>query len=398
MTTGIRGFHHLGLASTVMNDFAKPVDRIHSDSIKWNKYGPDVLPLWVADMDFISPPCVLQALAERVAHGVFGYGSDSRQLTEVIVARLQRLYDWRISHEDVVYLPGVVPGFNLACLAFAGDGQRVVVQTPVYPPLLHAPFQTGRDNAEVGFIRNTQGHYTIDWDDFERTITDNARLFISCNPHNPLGRVFTPSELEKMAGICMRSGTLMCSDEIHCDLLYPGCTHVPLASLAPEIAQNTVTLLAPSKTYNLAGLQCSFAVIQNETLRKRFVSSAHGLLAHLNTLGCSAALAAYSDGQSWLDEMLRYLAVNRDTLLDYVQQHMPQLRIAIPQGTYLAWMDCSGDERLSRPYQFFLKEAKVALSDGLQFGTPGRRHVRLNFGCRRELLLDALDRMRTSLL
>ena len=380
-----------------MNDFAKPVDRIHSDSIKWNKYAPDVLPLWVADMDFISPPSVLQALAERVAHGVFGYGTDSKRLTEVVVARLHRLYGWRVSPEDVVYLPGVVPGFNLACLAFANEGQRVVVQTPVYPPLLHAPFETERDSAEVGFIRDAQGHYTIDWDDFERTISNDARLFISCNPHNPLGRVFTPSELERMADICTRSGTLMCSDEIHCDLLYPGHTHVPLASLAPEIAQNTVTLMAPSKTYNLAGLQCSFAVIQNVTLRKRFVSAARGLLAHLNTLGCTAALAAYGEGQSWLDAILHYLAANRDTLVAYVQQHMPQLRISVPEGTYLAWIDCSGDDRLSRPYQFFLKEAKVALSDGLQFGAPGRQHVRLNFGCRRDLLLEALERMRASL-
>jgi cysteine-S-conjugate beta-lyase len=380
-----------------MNDFARPVDRIHSDSIKWNKYAPDVLPLWVADMDFISPPCVLQALAERVAHGVFGYGTDSERLTEVVVARLHHLYGWRVSPPDVVYLPGVVPGFNLACLAFAGEGQRVVVQTPVYSPLLHAPFQTGRDNAEVGFIRDAQGSYTIDWDDFERTIADDARLFISCNPHNPLGRVFTRGELERMADICMRSGVLMCSDEIHCDLLYPGQTHVPLASLDPEIAQSTVTLLAPSKTYNLAGLQCSFAVIQNETMRKQFVSAARGLLAHLNTLGCTAALAAYGEGQTWLDDVLHYLAVNRDTLLAYVRKYMPQLRVTQPEGTYLAWIDCSEDERLEQPYHFFLKEAKVALSDGLQFGATGQQHVRLNFGCRRELLLEALDRMRASL-
>ncbi len=380
-----------------MNDFANPVDRINSDSIKWNKYAPDVLPLWVADMDFTSPPAALQALKDRVTHGVFGYGSDSKKLTEVVIDRLQRLYGWRVTPEEVVYLPGVVPGFNLACLAFAGESERVVVQAPVYAPLLHAAFQTGRSGAEVGFIRDAAGHYTIDWDDFERTIAAGTRLFILCNPHNPLGRVFTRVELERMADICARSGVLICSDEIHCDLLYPGHAHVPIASLAPEIGQTTVTLMAPSKTYNLAGLQCSFAVIQNDTLRQRFVSAARGLLTHLNTLGCTAALAAYADGQPWLDDVLHYLTANRDILLAYVRKHLPRVRMAVPEGTYLAWLDCTDDERLSRPYQFFLKEAKVALSDGRQFGTPGRQHVRLNFGCRRELLLEALERMRSSL-
>jgi cystathionine beta-lyase len=380
-----------------MSDFAKPIDRANSDSIKWSKYGPRVIPLWVADMDFASPPSVLSALSERVAHGVFGYGSDSKKLTDVIVERLLRLYGWRVTPEEVVFLPGVVPGFNLACLAFAGEAERVVVQSPVYPLLLHAPFETGRASAEVGFVRDAAGTYRIDWDDFDRKLADGAKLFILCNPQNPLGRVFTRTELERMAAACMRYGATICSDEIHCDLVFPGHVHTPIACLAPEVAKCTVTLMAPSKTYNLAGLQCSFAIIQNEATRRSFLGAARGLLSHLNTLGCTAALAAYRDGGGWLADVLKYLAVNRDLLAAYVQQHWPQLRVTIPEGTYLAWLDCSNDPRLARPYRFFLERAQVALSDGAHFGVSGQRHVRLNFACRTELLLEALDRMRDAL-
>ncbi len=378
-------------------DFDRPISRAGTDSIKWNKYPAEVLPLWVADMDFLSPPAVLQALHERVAHGVFGYGADTKKLTDIIVARLFKLYGWRVTPEDIVYVPGVVPGFNLACLAYAEAGERVVVQTPVYPPLLKAPFETGRDGSEVGFIRATDGSFNVDWDAFESAMAAQARLFILCNPQNPLGHVFTRDELHKMAAICLRNGTLICSDEIHCDLVFAGHRHVPIASIDAEIAQNTITLMAPSKTYNLAGLQCSFAVIQNEQLRKRFRAADNGLMAHLNLLGCTAAVAAYSQGQTWLDELLQYLIVNRDIATSYIREHMPSIRVTQPEGTYLAWLDCTQDPALSRPYQFFLNQAHVALSDGSQFGSPGRGHVRLNFGCTRALLLEALDRMRGAL-
>ena len=378
----------------MFDDFDTPIDRLGSDSIKWTKYAADVIPLWVADMDFTSPPAVLQALHERVAHGVFGYGSDTKQLTEILVARLLSLYGWRVTPQDIVYLPGVVPGFNLACLAYAEEAERVVVQTPVYPPLLKAPFETGRDSAEVSFNQNADGKYEVDWDQFESAIAAKSRLFILCNPQNPLGRVFTRAELEKMATICLRAGTIVCSDEIHCDLVFAGHRHVPLASLDPEIAARTITLMAPSKTYNLAGLQCSFAVIQNEALRKRYQAAAKGLMSHLNTLGCTAAVAAYSQGQGWLDNLLGYLRTNRDITVNYIREHLPNIRVTAPEGTYLAWLDCTNVPALSQPYQFFLKQAHVALSDGKQFGAPGEGHVRLNFGCRRELLLQALERMR----
>ena len=206
----------------MLDNFDTLIDRLGTDSIKWNKYPSDVLPLWVADMDFASPPAVLQALHERVAHGVFGYGSDTKRLSEILMARLFSLYRWRVTPDDIVYLPGVVSGFNLACLAFAEEGERVVVQTPVYPPLLKAAFVTGRDGAEVGFNQEADGKYVVDWECFESTLGDQARLFILCNPQNPLGRVFTRAELEKMAAVCLRDGTVICSDEIHCDLSIRG--------------------------------------------------------------------------------------------------------------------------------------------------------------------------------
>ena len=381
-----------------MFEITARVDRINSDSVKWKKYPHDVLPLWVADMDFMSPACVLQALNRRVAHGVFGYGSDTQHLTEILVARLQRLYGWQIAPDDIVFLPGVVPGFNLACLAFASAAERVVVQSPVYPPLLHAPLVTGRAGVEVGFTRDAAGTYGIDWDEFESTLAGGARLFILCNPHNPLGRVFTRSELARLAEICLRHQVLICSDEIHCDLLHPGHSHIPIATLAREVATRTITLMAPSKTYNLAGLQCSFAIIQDASLRRQFGAAAQGLLGHLNTLGCTAAIAAYTEGQPWLDDILRYLTANRDLLVDFVRERLPQIHVTVPEGTYLAWLDCSANDRLTRPYQYFLKHAKVALSDGRQFGAAGTRHVRLNFGCHRDTLFEALERMQRSLL
>jgi cystathionine beta-lyase len=381
-----------------MNDeFHLSIDRWSSDSVKWGAHAPDVLPLWVADMDFRSPSAVLEALAERVAHGVFGYGKEPRQLAEVIAARLAHLYAWEVSPGDIMFLPGVVPGLYLSCRAFTEPGARVVVQTPVYPPIRRAPADSARSCVEVGFVRGDDGQYNIDWDALGQAFDADARLFILCNPQNPLGRVFSRGELARIAEHCVRRDVVICSDEIHCDLAFAGHRHVPIASLSPEVAQRTITLMAPSKTYNLAGLDCSFAVIQNPALRARFQKARRGLVPHVNILGLTAALAAYRDGQSWLDEVLAYLTANRDALVDQVRDNLPGVRVAAPEGTYLAWLDCRHSLAAEQPYQFFLTRAKVALSDGLTFGPGGEGHVRLNFGCRRAVLLEAIARMRRAL-
>ncbi len=226
-------------------DFDQVVDRRGTDSEKWRRHGEDVLPLWVADMDFVSPEPVIRALRERVEHGVFGYGAEPSKLREVLVKRLSRLYGWHVEPEDLIFLPGVIAGFNLACRAVASPGDGVLVQTPVYPPILAAPGNAGLERRVMELTREPSGCYTIDMTAFERAITGRTRLFILCNPHNPVGRVFRRDELQRMAEICLRHNMVICSDEIHNDLVFPGSRHVPVASIDAEIADRTITLMAP---------------------------------------------------------------------------------------------------------------------------------------------------------
>jgi len=379
-------------------DFDQPIDRRHSESAKWHRYDEDVSPMWVADMDFMSPEPVIRALRERVEHGVFGYGMDPPELRQVIVDRLQRLYGWQVSPEALVFMPGVVTGFNLACHAVASPGDGVLIQTPVYFPMLYAPAGAGLTNDEMELTRRPDGRYEIDFDLFEKTITGRTRLFILCNPHNPVGRVFGRQELERMAQICLRHNIVICSDEIHCDLLFQGSRHVPIASLAPEIADQTITLMAPSKTFNVPGLKCSVAIVQNPELRKKLKTTHTGLVHGINVMGYTAALAAYRDGQPWLDEVLLYLEANLDFLLQYVEAHLPGISMSKPEGTYLAWLSCHEAGIPGNPHKFFLEQARVAVSDGAIFGRGGEGFVRLNFGCPRSMLAEALDKMKEALL
>ncbi len=380
--------------NAVHADFDQRIGRRGTDSLKWQRYGDDVLPLWVADMDFRSPEPVIRALYERIEHGVFGYGMAPPELREVIVERLQRLYGWQVSPGELLFLPGVVTGFNLVCQAVAAPGDGVLIQTPVYPPILRAPADAGLTRDEMELTRRPDGRYEVDFDLFERTITRRTRIFILCNPHNPVGRVFRRQELERMAEICLRHDVVICSDEIHCDLVFRGHRHTPIAALAPEIAERTVTLMAPSKTYNIPGLRCAVAIVQNPELRRR-LKATHADWAHeVNVLGYTAALAAYRDGQPWLEELLRYLEANLDFLLQYVQAHLPGITMSRPEGTYLAWLDCRKAGIPGNPSRFFLERAQVALSDGALFGRGGAGFVRLNFGCPRATLTAALERMR----
>ncbi len=378
-------------------DFDRRIDRSHSESVKWHYYEEDVLPMWVADMDFVSPEPVLRALRERVEQGVFGYPIIPPELVEVIVARLERLYAWRVEPEALVFLPGVVTSFNLACHAFVAPGEGALVQTPVYPPFLSAPQNAGLVREEMQLTQEADGSYSIDFEAFERAISERTRLFILCNPHNPVGRVFRRDELERLAEICLRHEVLICSDEIHCDLLFSGVRHTPIACIDPEIAAHTVTLMAPSKTFNIPGLGCSVAIIQDEALRWRFQEAGRGLVAHVNLLGYVAALAAYRDGQPWLDELLKYLEGNRDHLEQFVRERLPGVRMGRPEGTYLAWLDCRAAGISGEPADFFLKQARVGMNAGADFGQGGEGFVRLNFGCPRAMLDEALQRMERAL-
>jgi cystathionine beta-lyase len=395
----------------VIYDFDSLPDRRKTDSIKWDYYPEDVLPLWVADMDFVSPEPVLRALHERVAHGVFGYPGNIAQrdgqpsgLAEIVIQRLAERYGWQVQADELVFIPGVVAGFHMACHALAAHpvpGQSssggVLIQTPVYPPFLGAAEVAGMTRQEMELTRNPDGSYTIDWEAFEAAFTPETRMFLLCNPHNPVGRVFRKDELERMAEICLRHGVIICSDEIHCDLLFSGQRHIPIASLSPEIGRSTITLIAPSKTYNIAGLGCSIAIIQSESLRRRFRQAHKGLVHGVNVLGWVAGEAAYREGQEWLDQLLIYLEGNRDCLYDFVQNELPGVQMAKPEGTYLAWLDCREAGIDSDPYEFFLQQAKVALNSGKTFGRGGEGFVRLNFGCPRGMLLEALERMKAAL-
>ena len=378
-------------------DFDELVDRCQSDSIKWRLYGDGVLPLWVADMDFRSPEPVIRALRERVDHGLFGYGCELIELSQVVMDWLDRSFGWQVPAESLVLLPDVVTGFNLACHAVAAPGDGVLVQTPVYFPILDAPANAGLTLDQMELTRQPDGTYVIDYDAFEGAITPRTRLFILCSPHNPVGRVFQRQELERMAEICLRHGIIICSDEIHSDLVFRGSRHVPIASLAPEVAAQTITLIAPSKTFNVAGLKCAVAIVENAELRDRLCAARAGMVGSVNVMGKIAALAAYRDGRPWLDELLRYLEGNRDLLLQTVAEHMPGIEISRPEGTYLAWLDCCQAGLPGNPHEFFLQQARVALNDGAPFGKGGEGFVRLNFACPRATLSEALDRMRQAM-
>jgi len=378
-------------------NFDQVIDRRHTESIKWHYYGEEALPLWVADMDFVSPEPVVRVLRERAEHGVYGYPQEPKELRAVIADWATRHYEWQIQPDWLVFTPGVVVGFNLACHAVTAPGDGVLIQTPVYPPFFELPQNVKLELHQTELTREADGSYTIDFDAFESAITGRTRVFLLCSPHNPVGRVWRRDELEHMADICQRRNLVICSDEIHGDLIFSGYRHVPIASLAPEIAERTITLIAPSKTFNIAGLGCSVAIIPNQELRRQFRAAHAGLVPHVNLMGYIATLAAYRDGQEWLDELLQYLERNRDVLLDYVRTQLPGVRMGKPEGTYLAWLDCRDAGIPGKPCEFFLQNAQVALNDGATFGRGGEGFVRLNFGCPRSTLVEALDKMKAAL-
>lgn len=371
-------------------DFDSPVPRTDSDSYKWHKYqGKDIIPMWVADMDFQSPPAVLDALHRRVEHGIFGYGRPDPALKEVLVAHLVQKYDWQIDPGWIVWLPGLVCGVNVASRSVGRYGAGIATTTPIYPPFLTAPKFSSK-KLQTFKMRNALHQWHLDFEEMERQVDHRTALMLLCNPHNPTGRVFTMNELQRLAAFCLDRGITICSDEIHCDLvLEPGCKHIPLASISAEVADHTITLMAPSKTYNIPGLGCSFAVISNPKLRNRFKRAMAGIVPSVNLFGFAATLAAYRYGNEWLKALLSYLRSNRDLVFREING-IAGLTMTQVEATYLAWID-TRSSGISSPGRFF-ESAGVGLSDGASFGAPG--FVRLNFGCPRSILAEALDRIR----
>jgi cysteine-S-conjugate beta-lyase len=377
-------------------DFDTIVDRRWSDSIKWRLYG-DALAMWVADMDFPAPEPVIAALRARVEHGVFGYTAEPPDLREVLRAWLQRRFSWTAAPEAFVIMPGVVTAFNVACRAFCAPGDGVLVQAPVYPPMRTAPANFGLTRDEMELPRGADGRYTVDYDLMDATITERTKLFLLCSPHNPTGRVFTQDELARMAEISLARNLVICSDEIHGDLVYAPNRHLPIASLDPEVAQRTVTLMAPSKTFNIPGLGFSFAVIPNRALRKQYRAAAADIVPHVNALGYTGALAAYAQGEPWLEACIEYLRGNRDFLASFVAERLPGVSMGLPEATYLAWLDFRGADLPDDPHRFFLQRARVALNECDPFGPGSCGFARLNFGCPRSVLAEALERIERAL-
>lgn len=380
--------------------FDELIDRRVSGSEKWTTYAEDVLPMWLADMDFRVAPAIRDALRQRVEHGIFGYALPPAALADAICTRLAQRYAWAVTPDQIVYFPGVVTGVHIAVHAFSTPGAGLLLHTPVYPPILYAPAHSARTAHVAPLMPTYHGttiRYDIDFDALETAITAQTRVLLLCNPHNPTGRTFPRAALTQIAELCERHNLVIVSDEIWSDLTLGAAQHVPIASLAPPIAARTVTLMAPSKTFNVPGLGFSFGVIPDDARRRRMQQAGEGLLPLPNSLGAVAALAAYTDGDAWLAEVCRYLTANRDTLVAYLAAHLPHLRTTVPDASYLAWIDCRAAGITGSPHAFFLDHAKVALSDGATFGLGGDGFVRMNLACSRSTLIEGLDRMRHAL-
>jgi cystathionine beta-lyase len=373
-------------------DFDRTIDRTGTASLKWSAYGSDVLPLWVADMDFAAPPPVVAAVEEFAAHGVYGYTRMPRSLEGAVRDFLSSSYGWAIEPEWLVFLPGVVPALNLVCRAYVAPGEAVMTVTPVYPPFLEAPGFRGRVLQTVPAVVD-QGRWRLPLAEMEAAVTPATRVFLFCHPHNPFGRAWEPQEVAAVVDFCHRHDLVLCSDEIHCDLLLDPVRHLPAAKASPDAPPRTVTLMAPSKTFNLPGLNFAFAVISDPGLRRCFVEETRGLFSLPGCFAVVAAEAAYREGGPWLEDLLAYLRGNRDVVEEFVATTLPGVTMAHVEATYLAWLDVRA---LGLPDPAGACErAGLGLSDGRLFGGEG--YLRLNFGCPRSVLIEALDRLRVGL-
>jgi cystathionine beta-lyase len=366
-------------------------DRRGTDSNKWRRYDADVLPLWVADMDFAADPRIADAVRERLDHGVLGYGRATEVQRDVLVQALLRDHDWRIEPEWLVFLPGVEPGFNMALSAFTSPGGGAMQELPVYAPLRAAPGRWGLALHEV-WQRPEGGRWTSDRDEMEDAARASDALLL-CNPQNPTGRVYTADELAFRAELCLRHDMVLISDEIHCGLVLDGRRHIPAASLSPEIAARSVTLMAASKTWNVPGLKTAFAIVPDADMRARFEASKRGMVDSVNILGLAGMSAAYELCTDWRDTARATLEVNRDLLAARLPALLPGARMVPAEAGFLAWIDCRELNLPTPAAQFFLDEARVALSEGTDFGSGLEGWARLNYGCTRDILEEALRRM-----
>jgi cystathionine beta-lyase len=377
------------------------INRKGTDSAKWDYtkkiFGvEDVLPMWVADMDFPAPDEVIDALHSRVDHGIFGYTMPGTDTEKAIQDWLKNRHDWEIDSTIITYTPGIVTAISMAIQAYTDPQDKIVVQPPVYYPFFEMAKKHEREVLYNKLILNSANRYEIDFDDLEDKLSDKmTKAFILCNPHNPSGRVWSKEELTTIGELCIKHDVLIISDDIHSDLLLFDNHYTPMASINKNIANQTITCIAPSKTFNLAGLQASAVLISNDSLKRKYntVQQLHGLTT-INTFGTEAMKAAYKHGEKWLDELIIYLEENVKMIENYIENHLPEVKVMRPESTYLAWLDARNlkktDTELSN---LLLKKGKLALHHGSKFGENGAGFLRLNFACPRETLKDGLERL-----
>ncbi|MFC7063934.1 MalY/PatB family protein [Halobacillus seohaensis] len=383
-----------------MSNFSKITSRKGTRSVKWDfaeelYQNKDILPMWVADMDFQAPEAVLQALQTRVAHGIFGYTLPDDHLKKVIIDWLLTRHKWEVDKDWITYSPGVIPSLHMTVQALTETEDAILIQTPVYPPFYSVIKDHNRTIVTNSLVYEEE-HYSIDFDDFEEKIKqNNVKLFILCNPHNPVGRVWTKKELTKMSDICVQHGVTVISDEIHADLIFKPHKHIPIASLNNEIKEQTVTCLSPTKTFNLAGLQASYLVTANEETQKKIKSqfSKQGLNM-LNTLGVTAMESAYSEGEEWLDGLLEILESNRNYVEERFHNETESIRVIRAEGTYLLWLDCQSLNFSQAELKSFMqKQAQVGLNDGASFGEEGQGFMRINIAAPFEIIENGVTRI-----
>lgn len=386
-----------------MYNFDATISRKGTGCRKWDSLNSifgheDVLPFWIADMDFAAPPGVTAALKDKVEHLVYGYHTRDQSFYQAVVEWQSRRHGWNIKQEWVLNAPGVVPSINFAILALTEPGDQIIIQPPVYPPFFSCITKNKRQVVENPLI-NRSGYYVPDFEDLERKMNPKVKMLLLCSPHNPVGRVWTQSELSRLADICLRHNVIIVSDEIHCDLVYDGHKHLPLSILGPDVAQSTITFISPSKTFNIAGTYTSLAIIPNECLRSKFSQLMDALhLESGNLFGITAAEAAYRTGGQWLDDLLPYLESNAKLLTDYIKNNIPGVSTYLPQGTYLAWLDfAKSGIPVSDLSQFLVQKAGLGLNKGTTFGTQGAGFARFNFGCPRSLLIEGLSRLEAAM-
>ncbi|MEC8190612.1 MAG: PatB family C-S lyase [Verrucomicrobiota bacterium] len=360
-------------------------------SLKWDRYNSqEILPMWVADMDFEVAPEIRAALQARLDHGVFGYTVPFAEPIDAVLNYLLRQHNYSVEASWLNFLPGLVPAINLCCHAFTGPKDSVMTVTPVYPPFLSAPNYAGRELIKVPLCLGSEDLWTFDFEAMQAAIKPNTKVFILCNPHNPIGRVFTRDELTNLSDFCERNDLIVISDEIHCDLLFDSkAQHVVTATLNSSMAKRTVTLMAPSKTYNLPGLACAFSIIEDSSLRQQFNKTIRGIITEVNCFGYAGCAAAYNHGEPWRQALLIYLRGNYELIYSTLESKLPEVLFRPMQSTYLAWFDVS-QLNIKNPTLFF-EDNGVGLSDGTPFG--GAQHVRMNFGCPRSRLEVALEKI-----